>query len=472
MDIKDIIIHSTEKLRGHVMFEEYQKNLLNIIFYKYLSHKIEKENNKKLFKYNITFQEAFNEENKEYYGEKIKSDSLKELGFFIHPNNLYQNILNEEKIIKAINKSISNIVFEDERLNDLFTEINSGDKKDNLDKLYRSLIQEINEITINNLDINFIMKYLLKNSFTPIEISLLLSKLVKINNEKFDNVYDGACGSCSTLLMLDKENVKCYYGQEIKKNNYDIARINMIMHDIAPKNFKIFNEDSTTSKRDLPLMDVIVSHPPFLKKWDANKELINDERFNTYKKLPPRSKASYAFIETMLYHLKDTGIMAVVMPQGVLSRTNAEKEIRKTLLLEKNYIDAVIGLPEKTFPKKISACILILKKNRSKNDNILFIDASQEYNKQDNSHILSEEKIEKIINVYENQLEIEKYSHITNLTEIKENDYNLNIKLYVNTFEDKNEIDIPQTIKKIELIDKEIADLKDKENQLLKKLGY
>ena len=272
--------------------------------------------------------------------------------------------------------------------------------------------------------------------------------------------------------MLNKvANVKNYFGQEIKKNSYRLSQINMIMHGIPTKNFQIFNEDSTTSQRELPPMDAIVSHPPFLKKWDANKHLINDKRFNSYKKLPPKSKASYAFIETMIYHLNEDGIMAVVMPQTILSRSNAEKEIRKTLVKEKNYVDAIIGLPEKTFPKNISACIMIFKKNRNKEDNILFIDASQEFEKTNNQHKLTDYNINKIVNIYKNKSEINRYSHNASISEIKDNDYNLNIKRYVNTFVEKDQINIKESVNEIASLENDILLLKEKEKELLKKLG-
>ena len=327
MNINDILISSSEKFRGHIEFEEFQNSVMDILFYKYLSYNIEKENNKKLFKYDITFQEAFNEENYEFYGKIIKEENMKILGYFIEPVDLYQNILKSNNVIDDFNKAVKNIKFENEELKKLFTFINSKNN-DELKEAYEYLIQEVNLIKFKNENIDELMKYFLKNSFTPIEISKLLCMTVSSTKKDFKNIYDATCGSASTLLMLKKvANVNNYFGQEIKKNSFRLSQMNMIMHGIPPKNFQIFNEDSTTSQRELPPMDAIVSHPPFLKKWDANKNLINDKRFNSYKKLPPKSKASYAFIETMIYHLNENGIMAVVMPQTILSRSNAEKEI-------------------------------------------------------------------------------------------------------------------------------------------------
>ncbi|RAP47698.1 MAG: hypothetical protein BZ135_01585 [Methanosphaera sp. rholeuAM6] len=471
MDIKDIIINSSERLQGHMQFEEYQNNLLNAIFYYYLSKRIEKENNKKLFKYDLNYEEAFYEENMEYYGNKIKNDSLNDYGYFIHPKNLYKNIIKEKNKIKELNNAFKQIQFMDEKPENLFTEIPLNYDSSTIDN-YNSLLIDINKLSLDKNDANILMKFFLNNSFTPCNISILLSKLVCYANETLKNVYDATCGSCSTLLMLNEEgDIENFFGQEIKKNSCKLAKINLMMHDIHPNNINIYNEDSTTTKRKLPPIDAIVSHPPFLKKWESNKKLLNDKRFNTYKKLPPKSKASYAFLETMIYHLKDDGIMAVVMPQGVLFRSKAEKEIRKTFIEEKNYIDAVIGLPEKSFPKNVSACILVLRKNRKKDEKIIIIDASKEYLKKNNLNILTNENIDKIVSTYRNRLEIEKYSHNTTISEIKENDYNLNVKRYVDTYEEKDKINIHETLNEIEKLEKEINILKKEEKELFHKLN-
>ena len=365
--INEILLESSEKLRGHMEYGEFQQNILGAILFRYLSERIEKENNKKLFKFNINYQEAFEEENLNFYGKNLKKDSLNNLGYFIKPNFLYQNIILKENILKNLNDAVKHVEFQNKSLNDLFDLVNFEKIHDDEDikNIFEDILKKINQLTFKKQsydEINYLMKFFLKKSYTPNEISILISKLVSINKKDVENVYDATCGSCSTLLSLKNEiNIKKYIGQEINKNNYYLARMNMLMHGINPKNFEIYHEDSTTTQRCLPEIDVVISHPPFLKKWEAHEELLKDERFNTYKKLPPKSKADYAFIETMIYPLKKDGIMAIVISQGVLFRTNAEKDIRKTFLKEKNYIDAVIGLPEKTFYKNIPTCILILK---------------------------------------------------------------------------------------------------------------
>ncbi len=473
--INEIISYSSQILRGHMNFEEYQNDLLAAIFYKYLSYKIEKENNKKLFKYDINFREAFDDENIEFYGKKIKEESINELGFFIEEKNLYSNLINQNDCLQLLNDAIHNIEFKDKSLYDLFDntdfqEIKSFKETENL---FNDVLVKIDSLTFKNEksdEFNDLMKFFMKKSYTPNEISDLLAGLLFVKDKKLVNVYDAACGSCSSLLRLKNHStVINFYGQEFNRLNYNMARMNMIMHDVLPDNFFIFNEDSTTAKRKLPLMDAIISHPPFLKKWNACEELLDDERFNSYKKLPPKSKADYAFIETMIYHLDDDGIMAVALPQGVLFRTNAEKEIRKNFIIN-NYIDAVIGLPEKTFPKNIPTCIIIFRKNRSENDEIMFIDASNSYKKGNTLNVLRDSDITRIIDAYNNRTEIEKYSYLGSIDEVKSNDFNLNIKLYVDTYVEKDRIDIQKSLKEIDSLEVNINSLKNKQKDLIKQI--
>ncbi len=469
-NINEVISLSSEILLENMKTEEYQQNLIVAIFYKYLSHKIEKENNKKLFKYNINFQEAFNDENNEYYGEKIKEESINELNYFIKPENLYTNIIKKENILLEMNNAIKEIEFQDKKLGKLFTDINFQNMEKN-EETFKEVLIIIDSLSFKDKnEFNDLMKSLMKKSYTPPEISTLLSKIVYVEDKILNNVYDAACGSCSTLLKLkENQEVINYYGQEFDRNNYMIGIINLIMHDILPKNIHIYNEDSTISKRKLPQMDTIVSHPPFLNKWAASEELLKEKRFKDYKKLPPKSKADFAFIETMIYQLKKDGIMAVAIPQGVLFRANAEKEIRKNFILN-NYIDTVIGLPEKTFYKNIPTCIIVFKKNRKAEENILFIDASQEYEKSNSLNKLRNIDIDKIVDTYRNRKEIEKYSHLANIREIVNNDYNLNIKLYVNTYQQKDKINVSKTIKEINEIEKKIKLLNDEQKLLIEQI--
>ena len=246
--------------------------------------------------------------------------------------------------------------------------------------------------------------------------------------------------------------------------------MNMILHDIHYRKFDIKNEDTLENPQHLDKrFEAVVANPPFSAHWKGNKNPLNstDERFAQYGKLAPNTKADYAFVQHMYYQLADNGTMAVVLPHGVLYRGAAENLIRKYLIEEKNALDAVIGLPANIFyGTGIPTCILVLKKCRKVDDNIVMIDASGEdhFVKNGNKNELrdADEKsdIDDIVNAYINREPIEKYCSIVSLDEIKENEYNLNMPRYVDTFEDEVEIDLQEVSEKLIEIDKklELAD--------------
>ena len=189
--------------------------------------------------------------------------------------------------------------------------------------------------------------------------------------------------------------------------------------------------------------EAIVANPPFSAQWSANPLFMNDDRFSQYGKLAPSSKADFAFVQHMIFQLDDNGTMAIVLPHGVLFRGCAEGHIRQYLIKDRNYLDAVIGLPSNIFyGTSIPTCILVFKKCREDSGNVLFIDASNDFEKAKNQNILTDENLSKIIDTYKNRTVIEKYSHLAPLSEIEENDYNLNIPRYVDTFEEEETIDL------------------------------
>ena len=200
--------------------------------------------------------------------------------------------------------------------------------------------------------------------------------------------------------------------------------------------------------------------------------ILKDERFSDYGKLAPKSKADFAFIQHMIYHLDDEGTMAVVLPHGVLFRGAAEGTIRKYLIEEKNYLDAVIGLPANLFfGTSIPTCVLVFKKCRQQDDDVVFIDASQSFEKGKNQNHLTDEDVDKIVKTYSQRETIDKYSYVATLDEIKENDYNLNIPRYVDTFEEEEPIDLEQVQQQLKDIDKDIANVESEINEYLKELG-
>ena len=278
--------------------------------------------------------------------------------------------------------------------------------------------------------------------YTPNEVSTLIAKLISSQKSKLESVYDPCCGSASLLLEINKE-LPCDFicGQELNASFYNIARENMIMHNIHYKDFDIKQGDTLEQPQHLNYtFDAVVSQIPFNSRWIADRSFLDDVRFMEYNILPPHSKADYAFIQHMLYHLNKDGIMIVVAPHGVLFRAAAEGKIRKMIVRRFNYLDAVIGLPANMFYSTNNpACMMIFKKNRNPDDDVLFIDASKGFDRTKLINYLQEEDISKIVSTYKYREEIEGYSHRASLNDIKENDFNLNIPRYVDTYEDEGE---------------------------------
>lgn len=219
-------------------------------------------------------------------------------------------------------------------------------------------------------------------------------------------------------------------------------------------------------------MKTIIANPPFSASWNANASQLSDPRFKEYGKLAPKSKADYAFIQDMIHKLDRDGIMTAVLPHGVLFRGSSEGHIRKYLVEKMNCLDAVIGLPPNIFSgTQIPTCVLVFKKNRNPENDIVFIDASKEFEKAKNKNLLLETHIEKITSTYMNRIEIEKYSHLTTLQEIKDNDYNLNIPRYVDTFEEEEEINIQEVMSEIKSLESKRAELDAEINIYLQELG-
>jgi type I restriction enzyme M protein len=311
--------------------------------------------------------------------------------------------------------------------------------------------------------------------YTPQEVSKILAKIVTTGKHKLKSVYDPTCGSGSLLLRVAREvqDVSNYYGQEMNRTTYNLARMNMILHGVHYRKFDIKQEDTLErpQHRDKQF-EAIVANPPFSAQWSANPLFTSDDRFSQYGKLAPTSKADFAFVQHMIYHLSDNGIMAVVLPHGVLFRGAAELHIRKYLIENKNYLDAVIGLPANIFyGTSIPTCILVFKKCRENPEDILFIDASNDFEKVKNQNVLRDQHIDKIINTYRNRTVIEKYSYVATLKEVSDNEYNLNIPRYVDTFEQEEEIDIHEVMKGIKELEAKRAELDKEIEGYFKELG-
>lgn len=492
-------------LRGNMDANDFKNYILGLIFYRYLSENLVNYVESKLLKDDeISYVEAWK---KDEYREELKRYLIEDsnMGYFIEADNLWSQLIYKiqtgkfdiSMLQKAIN-SISDSTLGNESEDDfenLFEDMDLANSKlgrgeSERTKLISTIMLKINDIDFHHEDAEIDVlgdayEYLISNFaasagkkagefYTPQQVSRILAKLVALNKSKLQKVYDPTCGSGSLLLRIGKEtNVTSYYGQEFNSTTYNLARMNMLLHGISFKHFNIKNDDTLEKPSHLDLrFDAIVANPPYSANWSADEKFIEDERFSAYGKLAPKSKADFAFIQHMIYQLSDNGTMAVVLPHGVLFRGASEGTIRKYLIKEKNYLDAVIGLPANIFyGTSIPTCILVFKKCRENEDNILFIDASKEFEAGKNQNRLRDEDVDKIIETYKNREEIEKYAHVASLKEVEENEYNLNIPRYVDTFEEEEEIDIKQVQQELKEIDKQIAEVDKELNIYLKELG-
>lgn len=299
--------------------------------------------------------------------------------------------------------------------------------------------------------------------YTPSGPAELLCRLACLGLTDVKDAADPTCGSGSLLLHLKKyANVRNYYGQELTSTTYNLARMNMILRGIGHLHFDIRNGD--TLENDMfgeRKFRVQVANPPYSAHWLSAPSFMEDERFNEYGKLAPKSKADFAFVQHMVWHMDDDGRAVVLLPHGVLFRGDAEGVVRRHLIEKMNVLDAVIGLPANLFfGTGIPVCVLVLKRDRGENvGNVLFIDASKEFESGKNQNILRDKDIDKIVAAYEKREDVEKFAHVATMAEIAENGFNLNISRYVDTFEPEPEIDLNAIAKEIRGLQSEIKDI-------------
>ncbi|GIO35762.1 type I restriction-modification system subunit M [Paenibacillus antibioticophila] len=492
-------------LRGQLEAYEFKDYILGLIFYRFLSEKTEDRVNNLLEEDNISYRDAWNNE---AYREDLKDELIKQIGFVIEPDYLFSNMIEEigkgeqgkfdiemlQKAVKAVTESTLGAESQEE-FHNLFEDMDLSSSKLGRDVKSRSrviakVMVNINSIpfTHDDADIDILgdaYEYLIGQFaahagkkagefYTPPQVSKIIAKIVTLGKQNLRNVYDPTCGSGSLLLRVNKEaKVRKFYGQEKTSTTYNLARMNMLLHDISYQNFDIQNADSLEEPRHIDMrFEAVVANPPYSAKWSADEKFQQDERYSAYGKLAPTSKADFAFVQHMIHHLDDNGTMGVVLPHGVLFRGAAEGVIRKYLIEEKNYLDAVIGLPANIFfGTTIPTCILVFKKCRESNDNILFIDASNDFEKGKNQNRLRDEDVEKIVETYKTRQTIEKYSYAARLDEVRSNDFNLNIPRYVDTFEEEEVIDIQAVQVRLKEIDDEINNIDLELEKYLRELG-
>ncbi len=495
------------ELRGSVDGWDFKQYVLGLLFYRFISENIENyvnENQRKAglenFEYrNITDEEAL----------LGKTQILEEKGLFILPSELFCNVRKSADKNENLNVVISNIfnniessargTASEDDVKGLFDDFTIDNKLGNtVDERNQKLVKLLNTIgdlnfgdyEKNKIDLfgdayEFLMTMYASSAgksggefFTPQEVGELLARIVIMDKTSVNKVYDPACGSGGLLLkfakILGKENVReGFFGQEINLTTYNLARINMFLHNINYNNFNIARGDTLTHPEhwDDEPFDAIVSNPPYGIHW-AGKEnplLINDERFAPAGVLAPSSKADLAFTMHMLSWLSPKGTAAIVEFPGVLYRGGVEQKIRK-YMIDNNFVDTVIQLPSGLFfGTPIATCIIVLKKNKNDN-NILFIEASKEYvinpnkmKKATNINKLSDTNINNIINLLKNRVSVENKAYLAAYDEVKENDYNISVNSYLKTNTNETKIDIKE-------VNKKLAEIVPRQQQIRKEL--
>lgn len=499
-------------LRGQMDANEFKNYILGIIFYRYLSERTELYVQELLKNDGLTYEEAFRDDE---YRLVVEEWSLDHLGYIIKPENLFRELI--RKIVKFkddadrfsvedFERGIHDLVgstmghksnkafeglFDDMRLQDT----RLGETVVNRSDMIARVMVRVSEIDFNLQDSQFdvlgtaymILIGLFASDagkkggefFTPAGPSKLCAILAALGLDEAKTVGDCTCGSASMLLEVQKHlttgKVGHFYGQEQNATTYNLARMNMIMHGINWQRFDIYKGDTLKDDKYVDNKMIIqVCNPPYSLKWSSDKRFEDDPRYSGAGKLAPKSHADLAFVEHMIYHMDDEdGRVAVLLPHGVLFRGGAEKVIRTYIIKDLNRLDAVIGLPANLFHGTgIPVCLLLLKSKRNGNSgNILFIDASKEFKPGKNQNILEQKHIDKIVNAYEKRQDIDKFAHVADMGEIIENDYNLNISRYVNTFEEEEPVDLSAVRADIQKLDAETKVAIDKAERFLKELG-
>ena len=501
-DITSKLWNMANKLRGTMDASEYKNYILPFMFYRYLSE----NQDEYLIKNDLMdFYDVANDEEKEDYLEEISRG----IGYAIEPTYTWQAIVSKienhqikasdfQDMFESFNANAKrNPVAEDDFAN-VFSDVNLGDTRlgsstNERAKALNDIVLMINEFTFKDDSghdiLGDVYEYLIGQFaanagkkggefYTPHEVSQVLAKLVTLETEDTDEqfrVYDPTMGSGSLLLTVENElpgekrdgRVE-FYGQELNTTTYNLARMNLMMHDVNYRNMQLRRGDTLDVDwpfaekvgTQIPLkFDAVVANPPYSQKWDIkNIDRDKDSRFKGYG-VAPASKADYAFILHGLYHLDNKGTMAIVLPHGVLFRGASEGKIRKNII-DNNLLDAVIGLPANLFyGTSIPTCILVFKGNEARQSkDILFIDASKEFNKEKNQNKLSKDHVAKIIDTFKARQEVEKFSYVASLDEIKDNDYNLNIPRYVDTFEEEEPISLEEVAKELVQVRSEIEE--------------
>jgi type I restriction enzyme M protein len=521
-----------DELRGAMNADDFRDYMLSFLFLRYLSHNYEEAAKKELGKdyplspskeVKVDFVvppplEIWYKKNKEDI-EDFEKQMRRKVHYVIEPKYLWSNITElartqNDNLLITLDKGfryIENESFES-TFKGLFSEINLNSEKlgktqkernDKLCKIITKIAEGIADFSTDTDTLGDAYEYLIGQFaagsgkkagefYTPQQISTILSRIVILDSHdpktgpkpKLDKVLDFACGSGSLLLNVRtqlKDNggtLGKIYGQETNITTYNLARMNMLLHGMKDTEFDIFHGDTLLNQWNLlnemnpskkEEFDAIVANPPFSLRWEPSDTLAEDFRFKSYG-LAPKSAADFAFLLHGFHFLKQNGTMAIILPHGVLFRSGAEEKIRTKLLTE-NSIDTIIGLPANLFYSTgIPVCILVLKKCKKKED-VLFINASEHFDKEKRQNTLDENHINRIVDTYQYRRDIDRYSRKVSMDEIKKNGYNLNISRYVSTSQEESKINLKEVNTKLVSINKRIKTNTDKHNEFLKELG-
>ncbi|MCH8540875.1 MAG: type I restriction-modification system subunit M [Opitutales bacterium] len=517
-----------DQLRGAMSADDFRDYMLSFLFLRYLSDNYVEAAKKELGSDypklaaddKRTPLQVWYEENPDDTAAFEKQMRLK-VHYVIEPTYLWSHIAEMARVqhgellntLQAGFKYIENESFQS-TFNGLFSEINLSSEKlgknyearnKKLTKIIAEIAKGLDEFSTDKDTLGDAYEYLIGQFaagsgkkagefYTPQQISSILSSIVTLDSQepktgkrnKLNRVLDFACGSGSLLLNIKRQieeaggTIGKIYGQEKNITTYNLARMNMLLHGVKDAEFEIYHGDTLENEWDdfreenpakKPAFDAVVANPPFSLRWDPGEATGKDIRFKNHG-VAPKSAADFAFLLHGFHYLKEDGVMAIILPHGVLFRGGVEARIRKKLL-EDGHIDTVIGLPANLFfSTGIPVCILVLKKCK-KPDDVLFINASEHYEKGKRQNMLATAHIEKIVETYQKRppKPIERYARRVGMDEIQENDYNLNITRYVSTAEQEPLIDLTETHKSIVQADKDIREMTQKHNQFLKELG-
>lgn len=515
-----------DELRGAMNADDFRDYMLSFLFLRYLSDNYEVAAKKELGSdYPALAEKDSRIPLSVWYSDnegdikEFEKQMRRKIHYVIKPEYLWNNIAEmartqNDQLLVTLEEGfryIENESFES-TFQGLFSEINlnseklgktSAERNKKLCTIIQKIAEGIADFSTDTDTLGDAYEYLIGQFaagsgkkagefYTPQQISTILSEIVSLDSQdpsagkkkKFDKILDFACGSGSLLLNVRKrikENggtVCKLYGQEKNITTYNLARMNMLLHGMKDTEFEIFHGDTLLNQWDIfnemnPAkkieFDAVVANPPFSLRWDPNDTMAEDFRFKSYG-LAPRSAADFAFLLHGFHFLGKEGVMAIILPHGVLFRGGAEERIR-TKLLKDNNIDTVIGLPSNLFYSTgIPVCILVLK-NCKKEDDVLFINASEHFEKGKRQNVLSKQHLKDIVETYKFRKEIERYSRRVSMEEIEKNGYNLNISRYVSTAVEEAKVDLKEVNTKLAEINKNIKTSTDKHNEFLKELG-